>query len=258
MTWEPPATPPVPPYAAHAERSDPSADPGLWGLGAAAGVVALMIGLVLASGVAIAVAAAAGMEGDALSLLTVAALSVAYLAVIGVVWLGARRRGAPFAQALSFGTVPWQTVAGAAVATTVFGRGVAALWGALLTALGVEIPLSELDPTQLFAPGPWGVAATVLVAVVLAPIAEEIVFRGVLLPALRQRWGTGVAIAGSSAVFALMHITPVAILPIFLLALVLGYLFVRTRSLLVCIAAHALFNASGLLALYAAKSMGLL
>ena len=55
-----------------------------------------------------------------------------------------------------------------------------------------------------------------------------------------------------------MHVSPYAIPPIFVLALVLGWLFVRTRSLTVCIVAHSVFNGLGLAAFYALKSIGVM
>ena len=66
-------------------------------------------------------------------------------------------------------------------------------------------------------------------------------------------------IIGSSALFAGMHVSPYAHpRPVFVLALVLGWLFVRTRSLTVCIVAHSVFNGVGLAALYALKSVGVM
>ncbi len=134
----------------------------------------------------------------------------------------------------------------------------AGAWGLALQYFDITLPGPDIDPSRLFPPGPAGIATAFVVAVVLAPLTEEILFRGVLLSALKARWGTGVAIFGSSALFAGMHVSPYAIPPVFVLALVLGWLFVRTRSLTVCIVAHSVFNGVGLAALYALKSVGVM
>lgn len=253
------ALPPIPldPPEAEPDAATGGA-PESWSLWVAAGLVGLLLALVAGSGAVIAAATHAGMGRDEVAALSAALLSAAYATVIGVTWLLARAEGTPFWTAVGAKPVAVRTVVGGAVLVTVVGRGAAALWDTILAALDLELAGSDIDPTQLFSPGPAGVAMTVLIVVVLAPIAEEIVFRGVLLPSLARHWGVRVAVVGSSALFAFMHVTPYAIVPIFVLAVALGVLFVRTGSLWVCIAAHVLFNATGLAALYVAKVMGLL
>ena len=90
------------------------------------------------------------------------------------------------------------------------------------------------------------VAAWVLMfgmVVVLAPLAEEVVFRGVLLPWLSARFGVTVGVIGSSVLFAGIHLHVPSMLPLFILAIGLSVVFAWTRSLLSCIFLHAVFNA---------------
>ncbi|OCB56840.1 hypothetical protein A5722_13255 [Mycobacterium vulneris] len=55
----------------------------------------------------------------------------------------------------------------------------------------------------------WPLAVTVLILVAgIAPICEEVVFRGLLWGALEQRWGRVVAVVASTLVFALAHLEP--------------------------------------------------
>lgn len=54
---------------------------------------------------------------------------------------------------------------------------------------------------------PLAVAALLLVAVI-APICEEVVYRGLLWGALEQRWGRVIAVTVSTLVFALAHLEP--------------------------------------------------
>jgi membrane protease YdiL (CAAX protease family) len=84
----------------------------------------------------------------------------------------------------------------------------------------------------------------VTVALVVAPIAEEVYFRGLILGGLLQStrlpW---VSIALSAAVFGAVHAAqPQVVAPIVTLGLILGYVRVRMNSLRLCIAIHALFN----------------
>ena len=78
------------------------------------------------------------------------------------------------------------------------------------------------------------------VVLVFAPIAEEFVFRGVLLQRWAVRWNLPVGIILSSLLFGLLHINNPLGLTMF--GVIMALLYVRTRSLWVPIIAHALNN----------------
>ena len=80
-------------------------------------------------------------------------------------------------------------------------------------------------------------------AVVLAPAAEEFIFRGMLYPFVKQLGYPRMAWVGVSFVFALIHLNGAIFFPLFALALVLTWLYEKTDNLLAPITAHALFNA---------------
>jgi membrane protease YdiL (CAAX protease family) len=91
-----------------------------------------------------------------------------------------------------------------------------------------------------------GVLGTVLVAlgaVVTAPIAEELLFRGYVFRGLQRGWGTLLAVLVSGLFFALYHADPLHIVGVLVIGLYLGWLRHLTDSLWACIAAHALNNA---------------
>ncbi|HEY2995351.1 MAG TPA: type II CAAX endopeptidase family protein [Methylomirabilota bacterium] len=95
----------------------------------------------------------------------------------------------------------------------------------------------------------WGprtaVAVTVLATVVLAPIFEEVIFRGVLYGSLRARLGMWPALVLSALVFALAHGYGVAgFASVFLSGGLWAWSYERTRSLLPAIAAHMANNAA--------------
>jgi membrane protease YdiL (CAAX protease family) len=86
-------------------------------------------------------------------------------------------------------------------------------------------------------------------AVVLAPVAEEFIFRGTLYPLVKQ-WGfPRLAWIGVSLVFALIHQSAQTFVPLFVFALALTWLYEKTDNLLAPITVHSLFNAANLVLL---------
>jgi uncharacterized protein len=86
-------------------------------------------------------------------------------------------------------------------------------------------------------------------ALVLAPVAEEFIFRGMLYPFVKQLGSPRYALFGINALFALIHLDVGTLVPLFALALALTWLYERTDNLLAPIAAHSLFNAVNLVVL---------
>jgi membrane protease YdiL (CAAX protease family) len=86
---------------------------------------------------------------------------------------------------------------------------------------------------------------------VLAPVAEEIFFRGLVFRSYLEAKGPWVAYLASSTVFALLHLNLPAFLPVMLLGIVLAWLYRLTGSLLPAILTHSLNNGLAFLVLYA-------
>lgn len=89
---------------------------------------------------------------------------------------------------------------------------------------------------------------TPIVLVVVAPITEEFVFRGIILQRWATKWGIRPALIASSIVFGILHANFVG-LSIF--GLVMGLLYLKTRSLAVPIACHAFNNAIAAVSMFA-------
>ena len=87
-------------------------------------------------------------------------------------------------------------------------------------------------------------------AVVLAPVAEEFIFRGVLFPFVKQLGWPKLAWFGVSFLFAAVHVNVALFMPLFVLALVFAWLYEKTDCLLAPIAAHSLFNTTNLVLLF--------
>jgi uncharacterized protein len=88
----------------------------------------------------------------------------------------------------------------------------------------------------------WIVAFGVI-SIILAPLVEEFIFRGLLFPILKQLGFVKLAWWGTSLLFALIHFNLHAFLPLTVLALMLTWLYDRTDNLLAPILAHSAFNA---------------
>jgi len=104
-------------------------------------------------------------------------------------------------------------------------------------------------PILVFLPGASGAwrAAAIFAAVVLAAVAEELFYRGLLQSMLKRQFGGRAwpAVLAASAVFAASHYNQLhAMGGLFVLAVGLGYNYERTGRLLCPILMHAIFNAS--------------
>lgn len=89
----------------------------------------------------------------------------------------------------------------------------------------------------------------VLVAVI-APIAEELLFRGMLYPVLRHSWGMTAAIVVNALLFALVHVIPILIPGLFFVGLVLAWVRERSGSVIPGMLIHALQNGILMLGIY--------
>ncbi len=212
--------------------------------GPAIGVL-LMLALILAAIVSLGAGstALALLDGGDLSvggtLVLLTSTQVSLLAIVGVLVVGPKalvgfRLLPPSGLARSMGIGIF-----AAVPAWIGATLLAYLWTALLEGIGLVqgVPITEAvlelgDPT------------VVLVAfVVVAPIAEELFFRGVAYNAWIRERGPRFALYGSAALFALIHGSVFALAPIFALGIALALVYRRTGSLPAAIAMHAGFNA---------------
>ncbi|PSN12484.1 CPBP family intramembrane metalloprotease [filamentous cyanobacterium CCT1] len=106
----------------------------------------------------------------------------------------------------------------------------------------VETTLSQsllLSADQATAPGLYN-ALMLFSVLVVAPITEEFIFRGVLLHRWGVKWGVRPAIVLTSVLFGVLHSN---LIGLFVFGVVMSLLYLSTRSLLVPMAAHAINNA---------------
>ncbi|MBV9389335.1 MAG: CPBP family intramembrane metalloprotease [Chroococcidiopsidaceae cyanobacterium CP_BM_ER_R8_30] len=89
-----------------------------------------------------------------------------------------------------------------------------------------------------------------LTAAVAAPLFEEFLFRGFLLPSLTRYLPVRGAIVTSALLFAIAHLSLSEILPLTVLGIVLGVVYTRSRNLLSSMLIHSLWNSGTLLSLF--------
>jgi membrane protease YdiL (CAAX protease family) len=137
-----------------------------------------------------------------------------------------------------------------------------AIVGAILAQFGLQS--NQLEQFSfVLDEGPMAFIVLLVAAGVLAPIIEELFFRGFLFGLYRRRQPLWVAYAISSVLFTLLHIEPTRMSPpqivglsvgILLLAVLLAWMYQRTGSLIPSIIAHAVNNATGLILFYLAST----
>ena len=132
------------------------------------------------------------------------------------------------------------------MALGVVGAGIVVgiLYDMLLQALDYG-PVSTLPEGFTATPANWAVIA--FFAVVAAPVFEELFFRGFIFSGISRYWGYGWGILGSAVLFALAHLDPGSLVPIFILGLLLAWLYRATGSIWPCILTHCAYNSIALI-----------
>jgi membrane protease YdiL (CAAX protease family) len=95
----------------------------------------------------------------------------------------------------------------------------------------------QITGTEDFARG-------IILAALVAPVVEEIIFRGILLRGFAAHYGRARGVLYSSLLFGLAHANPWQFVPALVLGFFLGALYLRTRTVVPTIVAHALYNGS--------------
>ena len=88
----------------------------------------------------------------------------------------------------------------------------------------------------------YGIYGAILKVVIMAPVIEEMIFRGVIMHGLMRNNSKFTAVFVSALLFALFHLNPWQFPATFVLGIVLGILMLRTRNIYLCILGHAINN----------------
>ena len=185
------------------------------------------------------------LRGDAMTVFTGAA---AQLGMLGRVWIYWARpgRGAPIAPSAG----PGELISGAATFLVSLPVLIisAKLWELLLTQAGLPTDRQSLIAMFANAESPWVLAVMIVLAVAIAPLTEELVFRAGLFRYLRSRLPRWLALLGSALLFASLHVNwrnlegLASLVPLMVLAIMFSLAYERTGKIGTPIVAHALFN----------------
>jgi len=132
-----------------------------------------------------------------------------------------------------------------------------------LTVLGLTIVVSEADNLMsLILPMPEGLAAlfgdlvwpregwwrSLLLLMIIAPVTEELLFRGLILRGFLGRYSIRTSVLVSAVLFGLFHLNPWQLFGAVALGILVAWWSVETHSLLPCLLGHAFYNALPLIA----------
>jgi membrane protease YdiL (CAAX protease family) len=188
-----------------------------------------------------------------------AAIAIVNVALL-LLWLSRRHPG--WARAIGFPTDPLPEIAWG------IGFGVL-LYPAIAIVVGIVVDLlfravtghAVTTPRQVPSHLPaFGVVATILYAVVIAPIHEELFFRGILFRSIRDRHGFAIGAVASGVLFGAVHYIPAPVADSLMLMTVMVFtgiglagLYERRGNIVANMVAHATFNTIGLLFIYLIK-----
>ncbi len=128
----------------------------------------------------------------------------------------------------------WLWVPFIAIVMFVFGIG-----ATLLSWYPIMLVNAQFASDVLSEPVTDSATSFFVLAVVIAPVLEEIIFRGLLFTRLADKWGINRAIIVSSVVFGMLHLDPIGKSIFGVMACVI---YMRTRTLWIPIALHSFHN----------------
>lgn len=157
------------------------------------------------------------------------------LATVWVIARYQRRTGAGPDEVAGLFRIPWRIIPPALG----FVAGFVALETPLLLWVLVRFPWLDPNHDYGYAQSPAG---TFVLLALVAPLTEELVFRGIILRGLAARYPERKALALAAGLFALMHIYPVKFPGTFAMGLCLGWLLLRLGSIWPGVMAHSFNN----------------
>ena len=142
--------------------------------------------------------------------------------------------------------LPFSQVAGPLPAVTVLGPIGVMIFGLLLAEIPIVGWIARRFPSILSSPEDFGIDQALgpafVFIVMLAPLLEETMFRGIMVRGFMARYGNRNAILISAALFGAVHFSLIKLITIISLGLILGWLYTQFKSIWPGVFAHALNN----------------
>ena len=172
---------------------------------------------------------------------------------LGVPWYAARRKGSGLRRDFKLTMRPLDVPLGLVIGLATQLVLVPLLYAPILWLTDVDADELSSEARQLTdkATDVFGVALLVLIVVVLAPVIEEIFFRGLFQQATRRRFGSIWEVWLPALVFGAVHLQPLQFPALVLFGLVAGWLTRRRDRLGPAIWAHVGFNGVAVVSLLA-------
>jgi membrane protease YdiL (CAAX protease family) len=187
-------------------------------------------------------------------LVLTASVEIGFYAIIllAIYWMTVRRYHIPWA-ALGLRRVPL----GWFVLAPILTLGMLTLGVALSSAISafqgqpfVNPQVNDMSQGQQLTP--LHLVIFLLGTAIVAPIVEELFFRGMLYPLMRRHLPAWLAIVANAAIFAGLHFIPMLLPVLFVMGLLLTFVRARTHSIIPSILIHSLNNTVFVLGVYAA------
>ena len=218
-------------------------------------ILVYLLATIVSSAATLPVLGAISHEGTA-TLVASAAIAVLNVVILAV-WLNRFHPG--WRDVIGWPADPWPEVKAGVVSglvlypVVVFVIGVAV--ALLLQAIsGESVEAPEQIPSSMPA---YGIVVAVVYATIVAPVHEELFFRGILFRTLADRYGFAVGGVGSGLAFGLIHYIPgewqdsVLLMTVMVATgFALAWIYHRRGNLLAAVVAHTTFNAIGLALIY--------
>jgi membrane protease YdiL (CAAX protease family) len=125
-------------------------------------------------------------------------------------------------------------------------------WTLFLSLLGLR---AQPDILPLFGGGVGGLLLALFTGGLIAPLAEELFFRGFVFAGLQQRLGLRRALVLNGVLFAVMHILPTSWPPIFVLGVLFALMYEQTGSIWPAVAVHGAINSISFVALFVMEAL---
>lgn len=127
------------------------------------------------------------------------------------------------------------------------------IWIIIAPLILIFLPFINLEEAQgIFQPNMTLIAQILLIfyAVIIGPLLEEVVFRGIILPAVSNRWNFVVGVVLSTIIWSLLHFQLNVIIFTSIFGIVLSYIYLKSQSLWPSYLTHVLKNLIAVIAIY--------
>ena len=164
------------------------------------------------------------------------------LTLIAGAWVFGIRRYGVSPELLGFRPTTATSLGWLPLVALAIGLSTVGVYALVMETLGIDILVPDQNLEKLAALDGIERIPTFAIVGVLAPVAEEVFFRGFLLAALVSVVGGLRGALVSSAIFSIAHLNVSTLFPIFVMGIVLSWLYLRTGSIWPPIVAHAAQN----------------